>query len=178
MRIRGWDYDGIYLWYPVERDYPRISLLKACLFSWLNNNNMIMIHLSHWDQHLLEKGRVLSRWLNCIGLLLDNMIVLVIVSIFSIQLLNLLGAANLTEVSNWQAVTQNLRVGLLLDIFRISDFFWKLGGGIIIEHGTILCSLRYYVIDLWDLHSRSEESGCIVYFARLLILQIHQENRI
>ena len=23
--------------------------LKACLFSCSNNNNMIMIHLSHWD---------------------------------------------------------------------------------------------------------------------------------
>ena len=47
-----------------------------------------------------------------------------------------------TEVSNWQAVTQNLGVGLLSDIFRFSDFLWKLGGGIIIEHGTILGSLR------------------------------------
>ena len=28
----------------------------------------------------------------------------------------------LTEVSNWQAVTQNLGVGLLSDILRISDF--------------------------------------------------------
>ena len=38
----------------------------------------------------------------------------------------------------------NSKVGLLLsDIFRISDFFWKLGGGIIIEHGTILGSLWY-----------------------------------
>ena len=49
----------------------------------------------------------------------------------------------LTEVSKWQAVTQNLGVGLSSDIFSISDFFWKLGGGIIIEHGTILGSLRY-----------------------------------
>ena len=69
------------------------------------------------------------------------MIVLVVV----FQILNSiaeLGAANLSEVANWQAVTQNLGVGLLPHIFRISDF-WKLGGGIIIEHGTILGSLRY-----------------------------------
>ena len=47
-----------------------------------------------------------------------------------------------TEVSNWQAVTQNLRMGLLSDIFRISDFFWKLEGGIMIEQETI-CSAQY-----------------------------------
>ena len=101
-----------------------------------------MTHLSHWDQHLPDKGRVLSRWLNCIGLLIDNMIVPVIV----FQIFNSiaeLGAANLSEVSNWQAVTQNLGVRLLSDIFGISDFFWKLGAGIIIEHETILGSLRY-----------------------------------
>ena len=63
---------------------------------------------------------------------------------FSIQLLNLALQIYLTEVSNWQAVTQNSGVGFLSDISRISDFFWKLGGGIIIGHGTILGSLRYY----------------------------------
>ena len=30
--------------------------LKACLFSCSTNNNMIMIHLSRWDQHLSDKG--------------------------------------------------------------------------------------------------------------------------
>ena len=54
-----------------------------------------------------------------------------------------LGSANVSEVSNWQAVTHNLGVWLLSDIFRISDFFWKLRGGIIIEYGTILGSLWY-----------------------------------
>ena len=81
-------------------------------------------------------------WIALIGLLIDNMIVPVTV----FQIFNSiaeLGAANLIEVSSWQAVTQNLGVGLLSDICRISDFFWKLGGGIIIEHGTILGSLRY-----------------------------------
>ena len=71
-------------------------------------------------------GRILSRWLNCIGLLIDNMIVPVTV----FQIFNSvakLGTANLIEVWNWQAVTQNLGVGLLSDIFRIFDFFWKLG---------------------------------------------------
>ena len=29
--------------------------LKACLFSCLNNNDTIMIHLSRWDQHLPGK---------------------------------------------------------------------------------------------------------------------------
>ena len=74
-------------------------------------------------------------------LLIDHMIVPVIV----FQIFNLIaeiGAANLTEVSNLQAVTQNLGVGLLSDIFRISDFFWNLRGGIINEHGTILGSLQ------------------------------------
>ena len=58
------------------------------------------------------RGRVLSRWLNCIGLLIANMIVPVIV----LQIFNSiaeLGTANLIGVSNWQAVTQNLEVGLL-----------------------------------------------------------------
>ena len=31
-----------------------------------------------------------------------------------------------TEVSNWQPVTQNLGVGLSLDIFRIYDFLKKI----------------------------------------------------
>ena len=70
------------------------------------------------------------------------MIVPVIVFQLSIQLLNLALQIYLTEVSNLQTVTQNLGVGLLGDIFRISDFFWKLGGGNIIEHGTILGSLQ------------------------------------
>ena len=33
-----------------------VHKLKACLFSCLNNNNTIMIHLSRWDQHLPDKG--------------------------------------------------------------------------------------------------------------------------
>ena len=82
-------------------------------------------------------------WIALIGLLIDNMIVPVTVNKFQIfNPIAELGSANLIEVSNWQAVTQNLGVGLLSDICRISDFFWKLGGGIIIEHGTILGSLR------------------------------------
>ena len=39
-------------------------------------------------------------------------------------------------------------MGLIWDIFRISNFFWKLRGAILIEHGTILGSLRYL---LWRL---------------------------
>ena len=54
-----------------------------------------------------------------------------------------LGAANLSEVSNWQAVTQNLGVGLLSDIFRISDFFWKLGVGLWLSMG--LYSAHYSI---------------------------------
>ena len=58
-----------------------------------------------------------------------------------------LGAANLSywSLKLTRAVTQKLGVGLLSDIFRISDFFWKLGGGIIlvIKHGTILGSVQY-----------------------------------
>ena len=69
--------------------------------------------------------------MNCTGLLIDNVIVPVIV----FQIFNSiaeLGAANLSNqfVLNWQAVTKNLGVGLLSDIFRISDFFWKLGVGL------------------------------------------------
>ena len=40
-----------------------------------------------------------------------------------------------TEVSIWQAVTWDFGVRLSWDIFRISDFFWKLGGGIKISVG-------------------------------------------
>ena len=76
------------------------------------------------------RGRVLSRWLKCIGLLIDNTIVPVIV----FQIFNLiaqLGAANLTKISQIDKLFfQNLRVGLLSDIFRISDFFWELGVGL------------------------------------------------
>ena len=66
MRIKGWDYGGVYsnlltLWCDIDPCGERLSKdffhkLKACLFSCSNNNNTIMIHLSHWDQHLPDKG--------------------------------------------------------------------------------------------------------------------------
>ena len=63
----------------------------------------------------------------------DNMIVPVIV----FHVFNSVAELGFANLSSWslkllQAVTQNLGVGLLSDIFRISNFFWKLGGGIII----------------------------------------------
>ena len=100
--------------------------LKACLLSRSNNDNTIMILTYHARFNTRKtRGRILSTWLKCIGLLKDNMIVLV--TVFQIFNSIKLGAANLTEVWNWQAVTHNLGLGLLLDIFRIFDFFWKLG---------------------------------------------------
>ena len=115
--------------------------LKACLFSCSNSSNTIMIHLSCWDQHLPERGRVFSRWLNCIGLLIDNIVVPVIVFKIFNSIADL-GAANL---SNWSLKLTSghskFRSGIIIGYFRISDFFWKLGSGIIIKHGTILGSL-------------------------------------
>ena len=98
--------------------------------------------------------------LHWIVAVIDNMIVPV--TGFQINLLNLALQIYLrAEISNWQAVTQNLGVGLLSDIFRISDFFWKLGGGIIIEHRPILGSLRYIVSK--DALMIIEEQTCIFY---------------
>ena len=62
MGIRGWDYDGIYsnlltLWCDMFEGLSKdfFHKFKVCI-SYSNNNNMIMIHLSRWDQHLQNKG--------------------------------------------------------------------------------------------------------------------------
>ena len=133
------------VWHPVKRERLSKGLfhkLKACLFSCSNNNDTIMINLSFWDQHLQDKGLGTFQMIE-LHWVVNIWLFQWLFFKFSIQLLNLALQINLTKVSNWQAVTQNLGEGLLSDIFRISDFFWKLGGGIIIEHGTILGSLRY-----------------------------------
>ena len=64
-------------------------------------------------------------------------------------------------------------MGLLLDTFRISDFFWKLGGGIIFEHGTILGSLRYH--KTWTLIAWIVLNICLyIYFQYRQTLSFHK----
>ena len=106
MRITGWDYHRIYSICVVISHRVRLtdyffSLLGACLFncSHMYNNNTIIIHLSCWDQHLLTIVVVLfqCRWLNCIELLTDNMIVPVIFY----QILNSVAKLSSAYLSNW-----------------------------------------------------------------------------
>ena len=70
--------------------------LKAYLFSCSISNNRIKIHYHAEINTCQTRGRVLSRWLNCIGMLIDNMIGPVIV----FQIFNSIGELDAANLSN------------------------------------------------------------------------------
>ena len=83
-----------------------------------------MIHLSCWDQHLPDKGYGTFQMIE-LHLVVDRQHDWIVI-VF--QIFNSIAELGTANPSNWSQKLTSLGVGLLLDIFRISDFFLKITG--------------------------------------------------